>query len=106
MGGHSNKNNIWSSGFTIAFVVVCVLNPVFETFIGHRRKLLKGNNLRVFAQHWHAPHQKSTKTQKAVRDKTGWQSQIQWCKLKLDTKGMKIVILCLQTTERRMEYTL
>jgi hypothetical protein len=25
---------------------------------------------------------------------------------KVDTKDMKIVILCLQTTERRMEYTL
>jgi hypothetical protein len=50
--------------------------------------------------------QKSTKTQKAVRDKTGWQSQILWCKLKVNTIGMKIVILCLQTTEKRMEYTL
>jgi hypothetical protein len=29
--------------------------------------------------------QKSTRTQKAVRDKTGWQSQILWCKLKLVT---------------------
>ncbi len=29
--------------------------------------------------------QKSTRTQKAVRDKTGWQSQIQWCKLKVVT---------------------
>jgi hypothetical protein len=29
--------------------------------------------------------QKSTRTQKAVRDNTGWQSQIQWCKLKVDT---------------------
>jgi hypothetical protein len=28
---------------------------------------------------------KSIRTQKAVRDKTGWQSQIQWCKLKVDT---------------------
>jgi hypothetical protein len=25
--------------------------------------------------------QKSIRTQKAVQDKTGWQSQIQWCKL-------------------------
>jgi hypothetical protein len=31
--------------------------------------------LRATLQH------KSTRTQKAVRDKTGWQSQIQWCKL-------------------------
>jgi hypothetical protein len=29
--------------------------------------------------------QKSTRTQKAVRDQTGQQSQIQWCKLKLVT---------------------
>jgi hypothetical protein len=29
--------------------------------------------------------QKSTRTQKAVRDKTGWQSQILWCKLKVVT---------------------
>jgi hypothetical protein len=29
--------------------------------------------------------QKSIRTQKAVRDKTGRQSQIQWCKLKVDT---------------------
>jgi hypothetical protein len=29
--------------------------------------------------------QKSTRTQKAVRDKTGQQSQIQWCNLKVDT---------------------
>jgi hypothetical protein len=28
---------------------------------------------------------KSTRTQKAVRDKTGRQSQIQWCKLKVVT---------------------
>ncbi len=25
--------------------------------------------------------QKSIRTQKAVQDKTGWQSQVQWCKL-------------------------
>jgi hypothetical protein len=29
--------------------------------------------------------QKSTRTQKAARDKTGWQSQIYWCKLKVVT---------------------
>ncbi len=29
--------------------------------------------------------QKSTRTQKRVRDKTGWQSQILWCKLKVVT---------------------
>jgi hypothetical protein len=29
--------------------------------------------------------QKATGTQKAVRDKTGWQSQILWCKLKIVT---------------------
>jgi hypothetical protein len=29
--------------------------------------------------------QESTRTQKAVRDKTGQQSQIQWCKLEVDT---------------------
>jgi hypothetical protein len=29
--------------------------------------------------------QKSIRTQNAVRDKTGWQSQIQWCKLKVFT---------------------
>jgi hypothetical protein len=29
--------------------------------------------------------QKSIRTQKAVRDKTGGQSQIQWCKLKVVT---------------------
>ena len=29
--------------------------------------------------------QKSIKKSKAVRDKTGWQSQIQWCKLKVVT---------------------
>jgi hypothetical protein len=29
--------------------------------------------------------QKSTRTQKAVRDKTGRQSQVQWCKLKVVT---------------------
>ncbi len=29
--------------------------------------------------------QKSTRTQKAVRDKTGLQFQIQWCKLKVVT---------------------
>ncbi len=28
---------------------------------------------------------KVNKNSKAVRDKTGWQSQIQWCKLKVDT---------------------
>ncbi len=29
--------------------------------------------------------QKTTRTQKAVRDKTGWQSQILWCNLKVVT---------------------
>jgi hypothetical protein len=29
--------------------------------------------------------QRSTRTQKAVRDKTGWQSQIFWCKIKVIT---------------------
>ncbi len=43
---------------------------------------------------------------KAVRDKTGWQSQIRWCKLKVVPANMKIVISCQQTTEKRMEYTL
>jgi hypothetical protein len=28
---------------------------------------------------------KVNKNSKAVRDKIGWQSQIQWCKLKVDT---------------------
>ena len=28
---------------------------------------------------------KVSKNSKVVRDKTGWQSQIQWCKLKVDT---------------------
>jgi hypothetical protein len=28
---------------------------------------------------------KVNKKSKAVRDKTGWQSQIKWCKLKVDT---------------------
>jgi hypothetical protein len=34
--------------------------------------------------------QKSIRTQKAVRDKTGQQSQKQWCKLKVDTNKLKI----------------
>ncbi len=41
LGGHSNKNNIWSSGFAIAFVIVCVLNHVFETFYRSPEKTLK-----------------------------------------------------------------
>jgi hypothetical protein len=34
---------------------------------------------------------KVNKKSKAVRDKTGWQSQIQWCKLKQSPANMKIV---------------
>jgi hypothetical protein len=49
---------------------------------------------------------KVNKKLKAVRDKTGWQSQIQWCKLKVVTSKHEDLISCLQTTERRMEYTL
>ncbi len=41
VGGHSNKNNIWLSGFTIVFVIVCVLNPVFKTFYRSPEKTLK-----------------------------------------------------------------
>jgi hypothetical protein len=50
--------------------------------------------------------QKSTRTQNAVRDKTGWQSQKQWCKLKVNTHIHEVLILCLQIKERRMKYTL
>jgi hypothetical protein len=52
-GGFSIKNNIWTRGFAIAFVI---LNPVFETFIGHRKNSSKGNKLRVFDPHWRASH--------------------------------------------------
>ncbi len=40
-GGHCNKNDIWLSGFTIVFVIVCDLNPVFETFYRSPEKTLK-----------------------------------------------------------------
>ncbi len=33
LGGHSNKNNIWLSGFAIAFVIVCDLNPFVRNFL-------------------------------------------------------------------------
>jgi hypothetical protein len=49
---------------------------------------------------------KVNKNSKVVRDKTGRQSQIQWCKLKIVTnKKMKILILYLQFVETRVEYT-
>jgi hypothetical protein len=32
---------MWSSGFTIAFAKVCVLNPVFETFYRSPEETLK-----------------------------------------------------------------
>ncbi len=41
LGGQSDKNNIWFSGSTIAFVIVCVLNPVFKTFYQSPEKTLK-----------------------------------------------------------------
>ncbi len=49
---------------------------------------------------------KVNKNSKAVRDKTRRQSQIQWCKLMKSPTNMKNLISCLQTMERRMEYTL
>jgi hypothetical protein len=42
---------------------------------------------------------KVNKNSKAVRDKTGWQSQIQWGKLKVVTNKHEDLISCLQTTE-------
>ncbi len=48
---------------------------------------------------------KVNKKSKAVRDKTGRQSQMLWCKL-LSPANMKIVISFLPTIEKRMEYTL
>jgi hypothetical protein len=49
---------------------------------------------------------KVNKQSKAVRDKTGWQSQIQWCKLKVVTSKHEDFNLVFKTTERRMEYIL
>ncbi len=49
---------------------------------------------------------KVNKKSKAVRDKTGWQSQIQWCELRVVSSKHEDLISCLQTTEKRMEYTL
>ncbi len=72
LGGHSNKNNIWS-GFAIAFVIVCELNPVLETFYRSPEKTLKWVTLklRVFAWHWCAPHRQ-------------WYMMWEWCNAPMD----------------------
>jgi hypothetical protein len=49
---------------------------------------------------------KVNKKSKAVRDKTGRQSHIQWSKLKVVTNKHEDFISCLQTTEKRIKYTL
>ncbi len=49
---------------------------------------------------------KVNKKSKAVRDKTGRQSQLQWCKLKVVTSKHEAFNLVFTNHERRMEYTL
>jgi hypothetical protein len=49
---------------------------------------------------------KVNKKSKAVRDKTGWQSQIQWCKLKVVTSTHEDFNLVITNHRMRMEYTL
>ncbi len=49
---------------------------------------------------------KVNKKSKAVKDKTGLQSQIQWCKLKVYTSKHEDFYLVFKNTEWRMEYTL
>ncbi len=45
-------------------------------------------------------HQRSIRTQKEVRDKTGWQSQKHWCTLKVDTNKHEELNLMIANQEK------